>query len=668
MIPADALQRLEQGLQDLQKQQYGAAIAKFKEFCQRFPHQQNPQFLQAKMGLIRAYRAQGETEEAIAHCQDLVNHPHPEVDRWAKGLLSVLTPDFSEEDEEALPPSTLPKASRSGKAPAKLFRPRQADSYGLVLVLGFLLPWLGGAVPLGLLCALFLPWPLGFAWGGVVSLLVMFLFGAAAIPVQDQLQLRFYQTQPINLGDIQKYSPEGGELLLRFCRQAKIPLPRLGLINDRRAQVFAYGGRGDQAFLGLSKGVFRYLDPEEIAVLLAQQLGHISRGDGALMTWVSGSGQFFYWLYLLLQTRRREFPLWGRLLTWAPARLCLFLFRYNQFLNRYLSRSRTYYADHFASQWTGNPNGLIRALVKCSKALVKQERQAETPSLFLEGLRNFGVYDPKSAQSCERGSHFSSQIISRLLVWDWFNPWARWTEWRSSHPLLGERVQVLGRYAEQLDLSSQYALEEIRRETKTQKLNPYPAFIQDWCLALLPWLAALSAALAARFWPDCPWRLGSGFAWGFGLGFFVQTLILQQLPRQLTAPDVLSLLTSEQTSPLWGSQVQWTGKLRLLDVQGWGTPKLYFHDRSGVIPVVYPYWRRWLPPFNPLDQQIEVFLNDACGVTGYVNRGITPTLTLKFLSLPTAPVVPVFLHPYLRQFLLAFGAVLGGLALWSLGG
>jgi len=666
MIPAEALQQLEQGLQDLQKQNYGAAIANLKEFCERLPNQIHPQFLQAKMGLIRAYRGGGNTVEAISHCQTLLDHPNPEIKQWATNLLSILEPEAWEQDEDEaeFPPSTLPKAGRTGKVPVKVHLTRIADSSLIVFAVSLTLHLLALLAPLFCLTWFLPQFPRWLVMGGIVlgiQLLSYFL----AVPWQDYLQQKIYQTRWINLGDLQKYSPEAGEMLLRVCRKQKIALPRLGLIGDRRPFIFSYGLASQQARLVISKGVFRYLDNDEIATLVAHELGHICSKDCTLMTWSSGWGQLFWGLYAFGQRWRSSLsPLWLRVLTLVPLWGCLFLFRLNQVLNRYLSRSREYYADRFAVQYTGNPNGLTRALVKLSKALVKQERLAQTPGLFLEGLRNFGIYDPRTTQACERGNRFSARTISRLLIWDWFNPWSRWVQWRSSHPLLGLRVQVLAHYAEQLDLSTEYALIETRRQTQIEGINPYPDFFKDWFLLLLPVFLGLGLGLAPLLWPNLTLDSGTLIWGGLGLGLGIQAVILWQFPRSLNAPDVLSLLISEETSPFWGTQVQWTGKLRLVKCPDAGRPKLYFHDRTGVIPIIYPYWWRCLPPFTPLAERLGPFLAQTCCVTGYVNRGIVTTLTLRSLSIPTAPPVPLRLYPYLRQGVGVAFCLLVALFLW----
>jgi hypothetical protein len=47
------------------------------------------------MWLIRAYHLGGQLQRAIALCQMLINHPHPQVQDWANKTLPMLSKETS---------------------------------------------------------------------------------------------------------------------------------------------------------------------------------------------------------------------------------------------------------------------------------------------------------------------------------------------------------------------------------------------------------------------------------------------------------------------------------------------------------------------------------------------------------------------------------------------
>lgn len=115
-----------------------------------------------------------------------------------------------------------------------------------------------------------------------------------------------------------------------------------------------------------------------------------------------------------------------------------------EYLTLYLSRTREYYADHFAAEMTGNPNGLSRALVKIAYGIVEEGSRNPQPSKILQGTRSLGITDPRSAAVTGTAYRVASEPakVGRVFLWDMFNPWAGWMELNSTHPLTGN---IIGR-------------------------------------------------------------------------------------------------------------------------------------------------------------------------------------------------------------------------------
>jgi hypothetical protein len=429
--------------------------------------------------------------------------------------------------------------------------------------------------------------------------------------------------------------------------------------------MFSYGLQRKGGRIVVSKGIFRYLSAEEIATLYAHELAHIIRQDCGVLTLMSGWGQLFYWFYCELQNARNLWPAIAKILISPLVWFCLAMFRINQMANRYLARTREYYADHFSVNYTGNPNALTRGLVKMTRALVKQERQAEKPALFLEGMRNFGNYDAYTAAACERGEKFDPRMVGNLLLWDWGSPWRGIITWSSSHPLLGKRLQVLSHYAEQLDLDTEYNLVLSRRQISFDEARKRT---MAFYLEILIWLLPFWLALGLGWWmhqETSPINLPlyRAILCGLGAGVLLRTACQSLGQRKVAAPTVLSVLSDPNLSPIWGTQVNWQGKLKLVQSSIWGKPKIYFHDRTGVIPVRYPFWTLILPPFRFPQEKLEAIAVQSVKISGMVVRGLSPQLQIATITNDEREMFigyPLFLSWMGGVILLLLGVLLPG--------
>ena len=646
MIPDEFLKELDKGLKAFQSQNYPEAVHWLEQFCQHYPDQKSSASIQARMALVRAYRGLGETDKAIALCEGFANHPQPEVSEWARNLLSILQ---SSEGAAEIETVNYQQAGRSERTKVRLTMPRVADSLKFAMTmavlfhLGVMASILGGCV-----------WLIGFhqlvplGIGAIaVSFLINLLFWGISPQFLDYLQEKLYGVAWINLNEVRKYSPETAELLLHLCREQKIALPRLGLISDRRPLAYSYGIRRNQSRLIVSQGIFRYLVADEIATLYAHELGHILHRDGSIMTFLAAWGQIFFAPYVYLQILGKQRHLSPLLITGLTLPF-YGLFQLNLALNRSFSRSREYYADRFAVENTGNPNGLLRALVKISQALVKQERKAEQPGFFLAGMGLLAVYDHRTATVSERRP--SPRHVGRLFFWDMVNPWGEYLELFSTHPLPGKRLQVLTYYAEQLDLETEYHLNLLRREAKQFSGTWfYGRFFLEFILLYLP---LLGGGLA--------WFLGgknapfSMLCLGFGLGFLAQAAIalLNVLPSP--AKDLLTLMGETQQSPLGFRKYQCQGKIRKTG----NGEQLYFSDKFMVLPLYLPRWYGYLNRLLPLLHiPLQTFtppLEKTVQITAHFHRSLSPHLVLD--SLKEDEQVQFF-NPAVGKILLGLGLI-----------
>jgi hypothetical protein len=303
------------------------------------------------------------------------------------------------------------------------------------------------------------------------------------------------------------------------------------------------------------------------------------------------------------------------------------------YLSLYLSRTREYYADHFATEVTGNPNGLARALVKIAYGIVQESANAPEPSRLLEGTRALGIYDPRTSLGAGTAYRVASdsQRIGRVFLWDLYNPWSGWLELNSTHPLTGKRLRALTNYAEQMGLNSEYSMAAVVKEgSQLDKSRFYRQFILDLVLCLLPWLGAIAGLIMGG-------ASGKGMALlslaaiGWGLGIIAHALFTypQATPDDT---DIFSLMCDPYASPVRGYPVRVKGQLigrgEAGNVLG---SDVTLQDRSGMI--FSRYHSRWGSVGNLLFgwQQVRGLIGDSVSASGWFRRGIAPTLDLTLL-------------------------------------
>lgn len=116
---------LKSGLDWLNQKDYAKAISALQKFCQQCSDSQSKAYLQAQMGLVRAYSRCGQWQEAIALCQPLTAHPNPQIQMWATRSLDSMhkametrmaapseqTTETSAVSEPSLPSSEQPASS-----------------------------------------------------------------------------------------------------------------------------------------------------------------------------------------------------------------------------------------------------------------------------------------------------------------------------------------------------------------------------------------------------------------------------------------------------------------------------------------------------------------------------------------------------------------------------
>ncbi len=236
------------------------------------------------------------------------------------------------------------------------------------------------------------------------------------------------------------------------CAARQIPVPRFGIIDDGNPNAFTYGHTPRNARVVVTSGLLEMLTPTEVHAVVAHELGHVTNRDFIVMTVASAVPVVLYVLYVFNRGRGRDRGGYA-FLVGIGAYLAYLA---SQYIVLLLSRVREFFADEAAAAITRDPNALSSALVKIAYGLAaRQDAPVEgrgksmTPAGATTAL---GIASPAMAtafamSAADAAGRFSPHVLARAMQWDLKNPWAKWFELHSTHPLTARRIVAMNALA-----------------------------------------------------------------------------------------------------------------------------------------------------------------------------------------------------------------------------
>ena len=504
--------------------------------------------------------------------------------------------------------------------------------------------------------------------GFIIAVVITLIFNVAAFFISpwlmDLSQKWLYQTRWVSIADIAQQSPETAEVIKRVCVDKQLKQPRLGIIDDQNPTAFTYGSLPNSARLIVSQGLFTYLEDEEVAAVYAHELGHIVHWDFAVMTVASTMIQICYLIYTFARRMGRRGSEKVKDAMQTAALVAYIFYFIGSYLLLYLSRTREYFADHFAAETTGNPNALSRALVKIAYGIVEEGSREEEPSRLLEGTRALGIYDAKAAASTGTAYRIASspEKIGRVFLWDMFNPWGWWMELNSTHPLTGKRVRALSTYAEQLGLAIEFDMGKVIGAGKTlNKKRLYGSFFLDIFLYSLEFVGLVCGLIVGIASDYGQFALAFPII-GLGLGIVIKAFVMFPNYDRALETEVLELMSDPYASPLRGQPAKLSGNLIGRGQAGYKFGSdLKLQDKTGML------YLRYSSRFGPIGnflfgmKRVQSLIGSAVNTKGWFRRGIAPWMDLIQLETETGTVVNSY-HRF-WSFILGGGAIFIGLFL-----
>lgn len=259
---------------------------------------------------------------------------------------------------------------------------------------------------------------IGGLLGGSHGVAIAFIFAAvmnfSSYWFSDKMVLRAYHAQPLDASS----APELYGIVTELAQAARIPIPRLYLIDTDTPNAFATGRSPRHAAVAVTRGIMRICDRDELKGVLGHELSHVINRDiltstiaatlaGAIMMIAS----FLRW-GAIFGIGGRDDERGGALELIVLAILAPIAATLIQLA---ISRTREYQADASGAQLTHHPLYLANALRKLESANERLPMDASPATAHLF------IVNPLNAQG-----------LTRLF---------------STHPPIEERIRRLERMA-----------------------------------------------------------------------------------------------------------------------------------------------------------------------------------------------------------------------------
>jgi heat shock protein HtpX len=204
--------------------------------------------------------------------------------------------------------------------------------------------------------------------GGGTGMMIAFALALAmnlfAYWNSDKVLLSMYGARQVDAAS----APDLYRLVERLAAQAQIPMPKVYITENPQPNAFATGRNPEHAAVCVTTGLLEQVSQEELAGVLAHELGHVKHRDTLTMTItavIAGAiSMLANMAFFMGGSRDRDHPLGmvGVLLVTLLAPIAAML------VQAAISRSREFEADRAGAEITGRPLWLASALGQIERA------------------------------------------------------------------------------------------------------------------------------------------------------------------------------------------------------------------------------------------------------------------------------------------------------------
>lgn len=226
---------------------------------------------------------------------------------------------------------------------------------------------------LAALTALFMV--LGFAIGGRAGALLALIVAAGmnlfTFWNADKIVLRMHDAREVD----DRSAPEFVGMVRELADRAKMPMPRVYIIESPHPNAFATGRNPENAAVAATRGLLELLSPREVRGVMAHELAHVRNRDTLIMTMVAtiaGAISMIANFGLFFRSGEDRGSMAAGLLAVLVAPFAAMI------VQMAISRTREYGADAGGAEISGDPGALASALDKLASGA------ARTPNRFVD--------------------------------------------------------------------------------------------------------------------------------------------------------------------------------------------------------------------------------------------------------------------------------------------
>ena len=204
----------------------------------------------------------------------------------------------------------------------------------------------------------------GYMIGGTSGALIALVIAAAMNVVTywkaDRIVLSMHGAREVTA----RSSPDFYSIVAVLAQRAGLPMPKVYMIDSPHPNAFATGRNPENAAVAATTGLLDMLSRDEVAAVMAHELGHIRNRDTLIMTMVAtiaGAISMLanFGMFFSSDSRNNPLALIGAVLL-APFAAMI--------VQMAISRTREFGADRAGAEICGDPDALASALRKISHA------------------------------------------------------------------------------------------------------------------------------------------------------------------------------------------------------------------------------------------------------------------------------------------------------------
>jgi heat shock protein HtpX len=206
--------------------------------------------------------------------------------------------------------------------------------------------------------------------GGKQGVIIAFVFAMitniGSYWFSAPLALAMSNAQPVDRAQ----APALYDIVESLAAKAQIPVPTIHIIPSQAANAFATGRDPKHSAVAVTEGILELLNRDELAAVLAHELGHVRNRDillttvaavlAATVTWIAHAAQWGMYARSSDRDTNRNFISILLLAILAPLAASL--------VQLAISRAREFEADATGAKICGEPLALASALAKVEQA------------------------------------------------------------------------------------------------------------------------------------------------------------------------------------------------------------------------------------------------------------------------------------------------------------